>query len=61
VGEREGEGGLGAAWSSVAVWRRRDGARSSVAGCSARQHDEAVGAALTGGTGSTVRLIQFSN
>jgi hypothetical protein len=39
----------------------RDRARSSVAGCGARQRGEAIGAALTSGAGSTVRPIQFSN
>jgi hypothetical protein len=43
------------------VGRDVTGARSSVAGCSARQRGEAVGTALTGGAGSTVRLIRFSN
>jgi hypothetical protein len=37
------------------------GARSSAAECSARQRGEAVGAALTGGAGSTVCPIRFSN
>jgi hypothetical protein len=67
-GERE-RGEPGAAWSSATAWRRRGsgipkvwrGVRSSVAGCGAGQHGEAVSAALTGGIGSTVRLIRFSN
>jgi hypothetical protein len=37
----------------------RRGARSSAVGCSARQRGEAIGAALTGGAGSTVRPIRF--
>jgi hypothetical protein len=43
------------------VGRDVTGARSSAAGCSARQRGEVVGAALTGGAGSTVRPIRFSN
>jgi hypothetical protein len=39
----------------------RRGLRSSMAGCGARQRSEAVGAALTGGAGSIVRPIRFSN
>jgi hypothetical protein len=37
------------------------GGWSLAAGCGARQRGEAVGAALTGGAGSTVRPIRFSN
>jgi hypothetical protein len=37
------------------------GAGSSASGCSVRQRGEAVGTALTGGVGSTVRPIRFSN
>jgi hypothetical protein len=37
------------------------GAWSSATGCGAGQRGEAVGAALTGGVGSTVRPIRFSN
>jgi hypothetical protein len=37
------------------------GARSSVAGCGTGQRGEAVGAMLTGGVGSTVHPIRFSN
>jgi hypothetical protein len=39
----------------------RRGAQSSVAGRDARQRGEVVGATLTGGAGSTVRPIRFSN
>jgi hypothetical protein len=39
----------------------RRGARSSAAGCGTGQRSEAVGAALIGGVGSTVRPIRFSN
>jgi hypothetical protein len=49
----------GTAWLQVGqdtTW-----AWSSAAGCGARQRGEAVGAALTGGAGSTVRPICFSN
>jgi hypothetical protein len=35
--------------------------RSSAVGCGVGQRGEAVGAARTGGVGSTVRLIRFSN
>jgi hypothetical protein len=39
----------------------RDGGRSLAAGCGMGQRGEAVGAALAGGVGSTVRPIRFSN
>jgi hypothetical protein len=37
------------------------GARTLAVGCGAGQRGEAVGPALTGGVGSTVRPIRFSN
>jgi hypothetical protein len=58
-GERRGRrdaGGVADRWA-----RTRRGARSSVAQCGEGQRGEAVGAALTGGVGSTVRPIRFSN
>jgi hypothetical protein len=54
-------GGVGATRVDVADRWARAGARSSVSGCGAGQHGEAVEAAVTGGVGRTVRPIRFSN
>jgi hypothetical protein len=58
-GERRGRGDAGRCGRQVG--RSTTGARSSAARCGAWQRGEVVGAALTGGVGSTVRPIQFSN
>jgi hypothetical protein len=47
-----------ASGSGVAV-ETRWGARSSAAGCGTKQRGEAVGMALIGGAGNTVRPIRF--
>jgi lactate dehydrogenase-like 2-hydroxyacid dehydrogenase len=60
-----GGGGLDAAWSwsgrERGPWHGMEQRGRRVAGCGVGQCGEAVGAERTGGVGSTVRPIRFSN
>jgi hypothetical protein len=58
-GERRGRRDAGR--RGLQVGRDATGGRLSALRCGAGQHGEAVGAALTGGVGNTMRPIQFSN